>query len=206
MAGPGCPAGRAWLAILCRVNHPGLERGIMFRFKKAASLDSIGIRAGTDKSCLRQDYLVHYQRMLEPYRARPITLLEIGVHNGASLRMWDQYLESASIVGIDIEPMTRRFAGGRVRVEIGSQADAGFLAELSRKYRPDVIIDDGSHLDEHQIFSFEHLFGGLQPGGLYIVEDVAAPADQKPSAAEYFMALERRILARERPPAGGGTA
>ena len=141
----------------------------MFRFKKAASLDSIGIRAGTDKSCLRQDYLVHYQRMLEPYRARPITLLEIGVHNGASLRMWDQYLESASIVGIDIEPMTRRFAGGRVRIEIGSQADAGFLAELSRKYRPDVIIDDGSHLDEHQIFSFEHLFGGLQPGGLYIV-------------------------------------
>src|SRR6185503_10228084 len=115
--------------------------------------------AGTDKSRLRQNYLVHYERMLERFRDRPITLLEIGVHNGASLRVWEQYFKSASIVGVDIEPKSSRFVRERVQIEIGSQFDADFLAALSRKYQPEVIIDDGSHIDEHQIFSFEHLFG-----------------------------------------------
>ena len=43
------------------------------------SLDLIGIRVGTDKSRLYQNYLMHYERMMERFRDRPITLLEIGV-------------------------------------------------------------------------------------------------------------------------------
>ena len=36
---------------------------------------------------------------------------------------------------------------------------------------PDIIIDDGSHLNEHVIESFRLLFPSLAPGGLYVVED-----------------------------------
>ncbi|HLW75189.1 MAG TPA: class I SAM-dependent methyltransferase [Gammaproteobacteria bacterium] len=159
------------------------------------SLDFIGIRTGTDKSRLRQNYLVHYERMLEKFRLRPITLIEIGIHNGASLRAWETYLPSASIVGVDIEPATRRFARDRVTIEVGSQFDQGFLDSLARKYRPDVIVDDGSHVDEHQVFSFRHLFHALNPGGLYVVEDVHAKAGPD-SAADYFVALQRKVLLR----------
>ena len=37
----------------------------------------------------------------------------------------------------------------------------------------DFILDDGSHLNEHVIYSFETLFQYVKSGGMYIVEDVA---------------------------------
>ena len=36
----------------------------------------------------------------------------------------------------------------------------------------DVIIDDGSHLIDHQIKSFNILKEKMKPGGIYIIEDV----------------------------------
>jgi hypothetical protein len=34
-----------------------------------------------------------------------------------------------------------------------------------------MILDDGSHMNEHVIYSFEHLWGSVKSGGVYIVED-----------------------------------
>ena len=37
----------------------------------------------------------------------------------------------------------------------------------------DIIVDDGSHLPWHQLFTFEIMFETwLKPGGLYVIEDV----------------------------------
>jgi|GEM_PF-5354974 len=160
------------------------------------SLDLIGIHLGTDKSRLRQDYLRHYERMMAGFRDRPITLLEIGIDQGASLRTWEIHFPKASIIGVDIMPATQRFARKNVVVEIGSQFDAAFLASLAQKYAPDIIIDDGSHISEHQIFSFEHLFSCLKPGGLYVVEDIQQ-GPGKELAADYFTALQHKVLLRK---------
>jgi hypothetical protein len=35
-----------------------------------------------------------------------------------------------------------------------------------------LIVDDGSHIPEHQILSFNLLFNKLLPGGTYIIEDI----------------------------------
>ena len=72
-----------------------------------------------------------------------------------------------------INPWCKQFDGGeRTIVEIGSQDDPEFLAGLSRKYSPTIIIDDGSHLAHHVTYTYEHLFPFLQPGGLYVIEDI----------------------------------
>ena len=43
-----------------------------------------------------------------------------------------------------------------------------------REHGPfDMILDDGSHMNSHVIFSFEHLFDSVKSGGVYIVEDCA---------------------------------
>ncbi len=50
-------------------------------------------------------YLTELDRLFTPYRSRPIRLLEIGVQNGGSLEIWDQYFPNArKIIGCDIDP------------------------------------------------------------------------------------------------------
>jgi cephalosporin hydroxylase len=137
-----------------------------------ARLDDIGILRGTDKSSLNHDYLRHYERILGHLRHEPITLLEIGVFRGSSLRMWEDYMTAARIVGVDIAPECIRYAGDRCEIEIGSQADHNFLDEIGQRRRPHVIIDDGSHMADHVILTFRTLFPHLRPGGIYIIEDL----------------------------------
>jgi hypothetical protein len=135
-------------------------------------LNSIGIQEGTDKSFLGNDYLRHYDRILGPYRELPVNVLEIGVQTGASLRSWRRYFSSARLMGIDIEPTCQRLSGPDFEVRIGSQIDAAFLAQIAVEHAPTIVIDDGSHVSDHQIFSFEQLFPAVLPGGCYIIEDM----------------------------------
>jgi hypothetical protein len=135
-------------------------------------LDFSGILQGTDKSSIGHGYLRHYERLLGAMRHEPITLLEIGVFRGASLSMWSEYFEKATIVGGDIQPECLKYATERCKIEIGSQADPNFLDGLGKKWRPHVIIDDGSHQASHVLLTFRTLYPHLREGGIFIVEDV----------------------------------
>jgi hypothetical protein len=107
----------------------------------------------------------------------PITMLEIGVFRGGSLRMWKKYFHpDSTIVGIDVDEscQAHEIADQNVFVRIGSQADPNFLAEVNGEFGPfDIILDDGSHKTHHQIISFGALFrDALKDCGCYMVEDV----------------------------------
>jgi hypothetical protein len=137
------------------------------------SLDAIGLRFGTDKASRHHDYLNFYEQVFAPRRREPLTLLEIGVFNGASLRTWREYFPNARIVGADIEPLARRWRGDRIEIEYMDQSNLEDLTRVAMKHGPfDIIIEDGSHLWEHQITSLKTLYPFLRPGGLYVVEDL----------------------------------
>jgi hypothetical protein len=125
-------------------------------------------------------YFAVYQSVFGPRRAEPMRILEIGVLEGSSLRLWKRYFTHPDtiIVGIDIQPGCIQFdapADG-IRVRIGSQADGAFLKRVVQEFGPfDLIIDDGSHQSSHIIASFNHLFSeGLKSSGIYFVEDLHA--------------------------------
>jgi len=118
-------------------------------------------------------YLAIYEKIFAPYRGRPICFLELGVNMGGSLELWRDYFgDGAVIAGIDIdEDCATRFDPPN-RVFIGSQADPAFLDEvLAAIGRPDIVLDDGSHVAGHQAASFKTLFPQLRDGGLYVIED-----------------------------------
>nr|HMN85917.1 class I SAM-dependent methyltransferase [Bauldia sp.] len=119
-------------------------------------------------------YLRIYDRHLAGFRGTPVRFLEIGVYRGGSLQLWREYLgEAAQIHGIDISPNCARLDEPGVSVHIGSQADPAFLEGVARQMGGiDVVIDDGSHVPEHQVASFRVLFPRLADGGVYIVEDL----------------------------------
>jgi hypothetical protein len=121
-------------------------------------------------------YLSEYERLFAAYRQRPIRLLEIGIQNGGSLELWAKYFEAAeAIVGCDIDPRCAdlRFGDPRISVLVAdANSTLGYKGILERSDRFDVIIDDGSHRSSDIVRSFASYFPHLEPGGLYIVEDL----------------------------------
>ncbi|MFC3691127.1 class I SAM-dependent methyltransferase [Chenggangzhangella methanolivorans] len=118
-------------------------------------------------------YIPVYERHVARFQNRSITMLEIGVNRGGSLQMWKRYLGPyATIVGVDIAEKCKEFEEDQIYVRIGSQADTAFLDEICEEFGPfDVILDDGSHINDHQVVTIEHLYNRLTPEGVYLVED-----------------------------------
>jgi hypothetical protein len=137
------------------------------------TLDAIGLRNGTDKSSSHHNYLGFYETFMAPLRGAPITLLEIGVYQGASLKTWSDYFPNAKIVGVDISPNSKVFEKDRVRIELADQSNLDHLARIAIEHGPfDIIVEDGSHMWEHQTTSLRALFPFLRNGGHYVVEDL----------------------------------
>lgn len=131
------------------------------------TLDEIGLKHKTDKSTITHCYLDNYARYFESWRDKEFTLLEIGVAGGASIRMWREYFPNAKVYGIDNNPDC---AGEGIF--IGSQTDRAFLQTVFNEIgKPDLIIDDGSHVGHDMINTFTDLFINMNSGGYYIVED-----------------------------------
>lgn len=85
--------------------------------------------------------------------------------------MWKKYFPFGSIYSVDIYDKSR-LQESRIKIFRGGQVDKNFLEAISNEIEGiDLIIDDGSHLNDHVIESFKLLFPKLKDGGIYVVED-----------------------------------
>jgi Methyltransferase domain len=124
-----------------------------------------------------QHYLGIYDRYLSTYREKPIRLLEIGIAGGGSFPVWREYFGTqATLFGIDIVAESCAQIEAlqlNCHARVGNQADADFLHSVVTEMGGlDIVIDDGSHIAEHQLASFKTLFPLLANGGVYICEDL----------------------------------
>lgn len=137
------------------------------------SLNAIGLKYGTDKSSSGHNYLDFYETFFAPLRHKQLTILEIGVFEGASLRTWQEYFPKSKIIGADILPATKRFERDRILIEVLDQSNIDDLTRVSVKHGPfDIVIEDGSHMWDHQITSLRTIFPFLKNDGIYVVEDL----------------------------------
>jgi hypothetical protein len=86
--------------------------------------------------------------------------------------MWKEYFPRGLIFGLDV--YQKNIDEERIKIYQGSQADPAALTALIRDAGGsfDIIIDDGSHSNEHVIATFIMLFQYLSADGIYVVEDV----------------------------------
>ena len=134
-------------------------------------MKEIGKLYGTDK-IHHHGYHRFYPTYIEAYRNKEGAMLEIGIHDKNSVNMWLDYFPKAFIYGIDIN-----FTESDKRFHI-FKADQSLICHLENvknQINKELffIIDDGSHIPEHQILTFNYYFESLlAPGGTYIIEDI----------------------------------
>jgi len=164
-------------------------------------LNDIGLKYGADKSSRFHHYLDFYQKHL-PKRDFSGRLLEIGVMDGLSMKMWREYYPNAEIVGIDIkEDMASYMHNDDWQVPDSVKlitCDGTDPKQTKPLGMFDIIIDDGSHYWSEQQKSFEILYyKQLNPGGIYIIEDLWTSHiefynNAKINTLEYLKRLEKK--------------
>ena len=151
---------------------------------------------GSDKDL--NGYTPFYAILLEEYRQKNITMLEIGIGTmvegaassmvgysqpgykpGGSLRAWRDYFPNGDIHGIDPQTDTQFDDEERITTHFGNSMDVQDLESLVNNIEDaskfegfDIILDDGSHIGEDQLKTLENYYKLVKPGGKYIIEDI----------------------------------
>ena len=132
--------------------------------------------------------------MLAPWRDDDFSVVEIGIgvngdlgfspaaqgvnaEGGASLKMWQEFFTRAQIWGLDINKATHleteRIKTYQINQDSREQLEA-FAAQARAGTPPRIrcVLDDGSHASVHQQLTMGVFFPLLEPGGVYILEDL----------------------------------
>lgn len=124
------------------------------------------------------NYTPTYHELFKDRREQVKHVLEIGIGHGGSLRMWRDYFPNAQIVGLDNNPMCL-FDDERIRCFHADQSNTKSVVTALQQVRTDpwpgwdLIVDDGSHITEHQIYSAQLLLPFMEPDdGRYVIEDI----------------------------------
>lgn len=150
---------------------------------------------GSDKD--RNGYSQIYHTLFDSIKDQKLNILEIGIGTlipnvsssmvgialehykpGGSLRAWRDYFKNSNIYGFDIQEDTQ-FKEDRITTYLCNSTDRinvnetiEFISNDNDDFKFDIIIDDGSHHDEHQLLTLKYLYSHLKQGGFYIIEDI----------------------------------
>ena len=141
-------------------------------------LCELAFKYGADKCPrLKHSYTPFYHDLLKERQLTIKKVLEIGAGEGASLRMWRDFFPNALVYGADNQD-GRIFKEDRIEVFRCDQSSKKDLVDLTTKTGSDIdlVIDDASHIPEHQVFTCLNLMPLLKKGVIYIIEDVADPS------------------------------
>ena len=130
---------------------------------------------GSDKTTVHS-YGGWYREHLNEYRDNPVVLLEIGVQGGHSLHMWDGYFThpQARFVGVD-KSAANASIPSRATVIHADGTHRSIVERIPKEL--DIVIDDGAHSLRSQIDAMRIYWNRLNPGGLYVIEDVQTDAN-----------------------------
>ena len=182
----------------CLSRHAHTHRQHISRHTASTTVDSMDLSGlatlyGVDKIVLEgtgHNYIATYSALFADLTIPVHHLMEIGIGTGGhisfrkqacaryeegnSLRMWRDYFTAATIHGVDIYQVTLCEEKNRILTYVADQSNEDQMRSITRSIGStiDIIIDDGSHLRDHQVMTFMILWDRLTVGGLYIIEDI----------------------------------
>lgn len=138
----------------------------------------------TDKGSTGPYYIKHnyteiYGDLLRYYKNRKNNILEIGIRQGGSLKMWEEYFKNSTIYGIDLTLKEIKVNTEKLRIFQGNAYDKSVINNYFDNIKFDVIIDDGSHSVQDQITCLNLYSELLTDDGILIIEDISCIEDAK---------------------------
>jgi hypothetical protein len=121
-------------------------------------------------------YYSRYDRFFRNNDFVPTGILEIGVHQGESTKVFATAYPDAKIVALDLKRYDHLdFSDfGNITYLGADQTDRQRLEEVIKDEFSagfDLVIEDASHIGAYAHITFHTVFPHLKPGGIYIVED-----------------------------------
>jgi predicted O-methyltransferase YrrM len=142
------------------------------------SLEELVDNSRTDKNT-KHSYLPLYQKLLEDKKYTAKNVLEIGIFQGGSIKLWRDFFTNATVWGLDI--MNSNDVWDKLknddRIILYTEVNAyniQFFSNtfLDKKTRYDFILDDGPHTLETMKECIQLYSQLLTDDGILIIEDV----------------------------------
>lgn len=133
---------------------------------------------GTDKA-EGHSYDIFYSEYFDKYRNKEGNILEIGVQYGGSSLLWHDYLPKFRIVMTDIlnqvhPTIIQKMDDNRYDFLLMDSFTNQSIELLKERYPEgfDIIVEDGPHTLESQIFALREYSKLLKKGGILVIEDI----------------------------------
>jgi hypothetical protein len=142
------------------------------------SLEQIVDNTRTDKNTTHS-YLPLYESLFQNTKETAQNILEIGIQNGGSIKLWRDYFINATIYGLDIihtDQLPDDIKNDKnIILHTSTNAyDSQFFQEtfLNKNLKFDLLVDDGPHTLE-SMKQFINLYSQvLADDGILIIEDI----------------------------------
>jgi hypothetical protein len=141
------------------------------------TLSQLAKKYNTNK--VDHNYTPFYERLFFD-KKNCTSFFEIGISEGSSLLMWQDYFKNATIYGIDLFIPNSVLNQPRIKFNVADQSSTEQLENTIKIWDVssfDIIIDDGGHTVKQQRTSLETLWKYVKDGGIYIIEDLHTNID-----------------------------
>lgn len=129
----------------------------------------------SDKNTVHS-YLPTYTKYFERIKETTGNVLEVGIYQGGSIKLWADYFKNASVYGADINDAPEWLKTyERVTCVKGDAYNPELVQRVFGDKKFEAIIDDGPHTLESMIKLVQLYFNLLSPTGVLIIEDVQSP-------------------------------
>lgn len=126
-----------------------------------------------------------YERLLAVSRDLDIAVLQVGLRQGGSLQLWEQYFSRAEILGMDLtlESIVPAVCQSS-RIKLIEGIPTGSIPVAGQGPDLDIVIDATERSAEAQSATLQSLAGRLRPGGLYVIQCPASDVEELARVAE----------------------
>ena len=153
-----------------------------------SELCDIGKKYDTDKSSQRHNisnyrhchaYTLFYDRLFRSRKHEQLTIAELGISEGFSILMWQEYFTMSHIYGFDVRDeqivsFKSKYNNERITlstIDVNNDDNIkNIFARVNILY--DIIIEDTTHQFEDQIRVIQNTYQYLKSGGVLIIEDI----------------------------------